>query len=437
MNLLTKIKSKNFTAGIIGLGYVGLPLAYAFSSKNIKTLGFDINLQQTKMLNNKKSYLKHIPDEKISQMISNGFKATSDFKNIKDVDVIIICVPTPLDHHKEPDLSAIIKTGQTIAPFMKKNQLIVLESSTFPGTTDENLAKSLEKSNLEKNKDYYLAYSPEREDPGNKEYTTSTIPKIVGADSERAQELVYELYNQITDSVIQVRGTRTAEAVKLTENVFRSVNIALVNELKIIFDAMDIDVWEVIEGASSKPFGYMPFYPGPGLGGHCIPIDPFYLSYKAKEFGLIARFIELSGEINTQMPNLVVNKLTKAMNDNLKKSLNGSRVLIIGIAYKKDIDDVRESPSLVLIESLKSLGASTDYHDEFVPEIPATREHKSLKGMKSVPLNEKTLKAYDAVLISTNHSYISYQDLANNALLILDTRNAMKDITGKAIIVKG
>ena len=437
MNLLTKIKSRNFTAGIIGLGYVGLPLAYAFSSKNIKTLGFDINLKQTKMLNNKKSYLKHIPDEKISQMISNGFKATSDFKNIKDVDVIIICVPTPLDHHKEPDLSAIIKTGQTIAPFMKKNQLIVLESSTFPGTTDENLAKSLEKSNLEKNKDYYLAYSPEREDPGNKEYTTSTIPKIVGADSERAQELVYELYNQITDSVIQVRGTRTAEAVKLTENIFRSVNIALVNELKIIFDAMDIDVWEVIEGASSKPFGYMPFYPGPGLGGHCIPIDPFYLSYKAKEFGLIARFIELSGEINTQMPNLVVSNLTKAMNDNLKKPLNGSKVLIIGIAYKKDIDDIRESPSLVLIESLKSLGASTDYHDEFVPEIPATREHKSLEGMKSVPLNEKTLKAYDAVLISTNHSYISYQDLANNALLILDTRNAMKNITGKAIIVKG
>ena len=437
MNLLTKIKSKNFTAGIIGLGYVGLPLAYAFCSKNIKTLGFDINLKQTKMLNNKKSYLKHIPDEKISQMISKGFKATTDFKNIKDVDVIIICVPTPLDHHKEPDLSAIIKTGQTIAPFMKKNQLIVLESSTFPGTTDENLAKSLEKSNLEKNKDYYLAYSPEREDPGNKEYTTSTIPKIVGADSERAQELVYELYNQITDSVIQVRGTRTAEAVKLTENIFRSVNIALVNELKIIFNAMDIDVWEVIEGASSKPFGYMPFYPGPGLGGHCIPIDPFYLSYKAKEFGLIARFIELSGEINTQMPNLVVNKLTWAMNDNLKKPLNGSKVLIIGIAYKKDIDDIRESPSLVMIESLKSLGASTDYHDEFVPEIPATREHKSLEGMKSVPLNEKTLKAYDAVLISTNHSYISYQDLANNALLILDTRNAMKNITGKAIIVKG
>tara|TARA_B100000242_G_scaffold29258_1_gene17629 strand:- start:137 stop:1450 length:1314 start_codon:yes stop_codon:yes gene_type:complete len=437
MNLLTKIKSKNFTAGIIGLGYVGLPLAYAFCSKNIKTLGFDINLKQTKMLNNKKSYLKHIPDEKISQMISKGFKATTDFKNIKDVDVIIICVPTPLDHHKEPDLSAIIKTGQTIAPFMKKNQLIVLESSTFPGTTDENLAKSLEKSNLEKNKDYYLAYSPEREDPGNKEYTTSTIPKIVGADSERAQELVYELYNQITDSVIQVRGTRTAEAVKLTENIFRSVNIALVNELKIIFDAMDIDVWEVIEGASSKPFGYMPFYPGPGLGGHCIPIDPFYLSYKAKEFGLIARFIELSGEINTQMPNLVVNKLTWAMNDNLKKPLNGSKVLIIGIAYKKDIDDIRESPSLVLIESLKSLGASTDYHDEFVPEIPATREHKSLEGMKSVPLNEKTLKAYDAVLICTNHSYISYQDLANNALLILDTRNAMKNITGKAIIIKG
>ena len=437
MNLLTKIKSKNFTAGIIGLGYVGLPLAYAFSSKNIKTLGFDINLQQTKMLNNKKSYLKHIPDEKISQMISNGFKATSDFKNIKDVDVIIICVPTPLNHHKEPDLSAIIKTGQTIAPFMKKNQLIVLESSTFPGTTDENLAKSLEKSNLEKNKDYYLAYSPEREDPGNKEYTTSNIPKIVGADSDKAQKLVYELYNLITDSVIQVRGTRTAEAVKLTENIFRSVNIALVNELKIIFDAMDIDVWEVIEGASSKPFGYMPFYPGPGLGGHCIPIDPFYLSYKAKEFGLIARFIELSGEINTQMPNLVVSNLTKAMNDNLKKPLNGSKVLIIGIAYKKDIDDIRESPSLVLIESLKSLGASTDYHDEFVPEIPATREHKSLEGMKSVPLNEKTLKAYDAVLISTNHSYISYQDLANNALLILDTRNAMKNITGKAIIVKG
>ncbi len=437
MDLLTKIKSKNFTVGIIGLGYVGLPLAYAFSNKDIKTLGFDINLKQTEMLNDKKSYLKHIPDEKVSKMISKGFIATTDFKKIEDVDVIIICVPTPLDHHKEPDLSAIIKTGHSIAPFMKKNQLIILESSTFPGTTDENLANSLEKSNLEKNKDYYLAYSPEREDPGNKEYSTSTIPKIVGADCDKAQELVYELYNQIIDNVIQVRSTRTAEAVKLTENIFRSVNIALVNELKTIFDAMDIDIWEVIEGASSKPFGYMPFYPGPGLGGHCIPIDPFYLSYKAKEFGLMARFIELAGEINTQMPNLVINKLTKAMNDNLKKSLNGSKVLVVGVAYKKDIDDMRESPSLVLIESLKSLGATTDYHDEFLSEIPATREYKSLEGMRSVPLNKKTLKAYDAVLISTNHSYISYQDLANNASLILDTRNAMKDITGKAIIIKG
>lgn len=437
MSILNKIESKEFSVAIIGLGYVGLPLAYAFSVKNIKTIGFDINEKQLSMLAENKSYLKHIPDSNISEMTSNGFEATSDFQRIRDVEVIIICVPTPLDHHNEPDLSAILQTGKTIAPYLQKDQLIVLESSTYPGTTDEDLADSLRESSLEKNKDYFLAYSPEREDPGNKEFNTSTIPKIVGADCDMARDLVFALYKQVIDEVIQVESTRTAEAIKLTENIFRSVNIALVNELKTIYEAMGIDVWEVIDGASTKPFGFMPFYPGPGLGGHCIPIDPFYLSYKAKEFGLSTRFIELAGEINTQMPQLVINKLIKAMNNNFQKPINGSKVLVIGVAYKKDIDDMRESPSLVLIESLQKLGAITDYHDEFLPEIPESREHASLVGMKSVTLNKENLKTYDAVLISTNHSYISYEQLAESSLLILDTRNAMKNINGKAIVVKG
>tara|TARA_B100001989_G_scaffold241053_1_gene206617 strand:+ start:97 stop:1410 length:1314 start_codon:yes stop_codon:yes gene_type:complete len=436
MDTLKKIKSKDFTVGIVGLGYVGLPLAYAFSHKNIKTIGFDINSSQTETLNKKKSYLKHISDEKITDMQSKGFEATTNFQRIQEVDVIVICVPTPLNHHKEPDLSAIINTGTTISSFLKKGQLVILESSTYPGTTDEKLAESLEKSNLIKNKDYYLAYSPEREDPGNKEFSTSTIPKIVGADCPEAKNLVYELYKHIIDEVILVNSTRTAEAIKLTENIFRSVNIALVNELKIIFDAMDIDIWEVIEGASSKPFGYMPFFPGPGLGGHCIPIDPFYLAYKAKQYGLTSRFIELAGEINTNMPEIVISKLIKAMNDNLQKSIKGSKILIIGIAYKKNIDDMRESPSLVLIESLISLGASIDFHDDFIPEIPASREHDSLKGLKSVPLNKKNLNSYDAILISTDHSYISYQEIADNSKLIIDTRNSMKNIKGKAKIIK-
>ncbi len=437
MDILKKIESKDFTVGIIGLGYVGLPLANAFSQNDINTLGFDINKNQVQLLNTEKSYLKHIPDLKIAEMKSKGFEATTDFKRISEVEVIIICVPTPLDHHNEPDLSAIIKTGESIAPYLKKGHLIVLESSTYPGTTDEQLAESLSASNLKKNIDYYLAYSPEREDPGNKEFSTSTIPKIVGADCPEAEDLVYNLYKLIIDEVIQVGGTRTAEAVKLTENIFRSVNIALVNELKTIFEAMDIDVWEVVEGASTKPFGFMPFYPGPGLGGHCIPIDPFYLSYKAKEYGLTTRFIELAGEINTNMPELVINKLIKGMSDHFQKSISGSRVLVIGIAYKKDIDDMRESPSLVLIESLQSKGASVDYHDEFLPEIPHSRDHTSLTGLKSVSLTKEILSSYDAVLISTDHSYISYQELADNSLLILDTRNVMKDITGQAIIIKG
>ena len=436
MDTLKKIKSKDFTVGIVGLGYVGLPLAYAFSHKNIKTIGFDINSSQTETLNKKKSYLKHIPDEKIIDMQSKGFEATTNFQRIQEVDVIVICVPTPLNQHKEPDLSAIINTGRTISPFLKKCQLFILESSTYPGTTDEKLAESLEKSNLIKNKDYYLAYSPEREDPGNKEFSTSKIPKIVGADCPEAKNLVYELYKHIIDEVILVDSTRTAEAIKLTENIFRSVNIALVNELKIIFDAMDIDIWEVIEGASSNPFGYMPFFPGPGWGGHCIPIDPFYLAYKAKQYGLTSRFIELAGEINTNMPEIVISKLIKAMNDNLQKSIKGSKILIIGIAYKKNIDDMRESPSLVLIDSLITLGASIDFHDEFIPVIPASREHDSLKGLKSVPLNKKNLNSYDAILISTDHSYISYQEIADNSKLIIDTRNTMKNIKGKAKIIK-
>ena len=437
MNLLTKIKSKKAVVGIVGLGYVGLPLAFAFRKKKFKVIGFDIDQKKINSLDEGKSFLSHISDKDISKMnLKNGFTSTTDFSRLTEVDAIIICVPTPLSKFKKPDLEPVYQTGKTVSKYLKKGQIVVLESSTYPGTTNPELKNILESSGLSSGKDFYLAYSPEREDPGNKNFSTSIIPKIVGADDLKTSKLVFELYKQVISKVVEVSSTQVAEAAKLTENIFRSVNIALVNELKVIYDEMGIDVWEVIEAASTKPFGFMPFYPGPGLGGHCIPIDPFYLTYKAKEFGINTKFIELAGEINTNMPNIVINKLTYALSEFMNKSINKSKILIIGMAYKKDVDDMRESPSLILYELLQKYGAHVDYHDDYVKQIPPTREHKNLEGLKSVKLSSSNLKKYDALLISTDHSYINYKFLSKNSDLIIDTRNAMDNIQGNAKVVK-
>lgn len=434
---LKKLREKKGLIGIIGLGYVGLPLAKAFCSKKIGVVGFDIDQRKIDQLNAGQSYIKHIPNTDIAEMRkAEMFTATSDFSEIERVDAIIICVPTPLSKHREPDLGPVLSTGSSIAPHLQKGQLVVLESSTYPGTTDEELAAVLESSGLKKDADFFLAYSPEREDPGNNDYETSTIPKIVGADSKKARDMAVALYEGVISAVVPVASSRTAEAIKLTENIFRSVNVALVNELKVIFDAMDIDIWEVIEGASTKPFGFMPFYPGPGLGGHCIPIDPFYLSYKAREFDLTARFIELAGEINTFMPQYVVSRLARALSKYEKQALNGAKILLVGMAYKKNVDDMRESPSLVLTELLEAEGAEVLYFDPHVKSIPPSREHSNLAGRRSIEIDDAQLLAADCVLISTDHDGVDYQFLADHARLIVDTRNAMKNISGKAVIVK-
>ncbi len=437
MSRLEKIKSKQATIGIVGLGYVGLPLARAFCQQSIKTVGFDIDQNKINEIEAGRSYIKHIGDDAIQKMRGDRlFDVTTDFAKIADVDVIIICVPTPLSRHREPDLEPVLNTGKTIMPHLQKGQLVILESSTYPGTTDSELAGVLAQSGLKKDEDFYLAYSPEREDPGNETFSTSTIPKIVGADTPLARDMAVAVYDGVISEIIPVASSRTAEAIKLTENIFRSVNIALVNELKVIFDAMDIDVWSVIDGAATKPFGFMPFYPGPGLGGHCIPIDPFYLTYKAREYDVPTRFIELAGEINTKMPQLVVAKTGQALSLISQKALNGSSILIIGMAYKKNVDDMRESPSLVLTELLEAEGAEVAYHDPYFPTIPQTREHSQLAGRTSLDLTPEILSGFDAVLISTNHDVLDYQMMADHAKLIVDTRNAMKDISGKAVVVK-
>ena len=423
---LERIKSKSAVIGIIGLGYVGLPLAKSFTDKNIRVIGLDIDKKKVSLLKKNISYIKHISNEVIISMKkAKLFRASNDFSQIKNTDVIIVCVPTPLTKFREPDLSPILDTAKTISRYLKKGQLIILESSTYPGTTNEKLANVLALSGLKKNKDFYLAYSPEREDPGNKYFNTSTIPKIVGADTTKELNLAVAVYSGVIKSVIPVKGTRTAEAAKLTENIFRSVNIALVNELKVIFDAMEIDVWDVIDAASTKPFGYMPFYPGPGLGGHCIPVDPFYLTFKAREYGISTKFIELAGEINTSMPFFVVSKISKALNDSSNKSVKNSKIILVGLSYKKDIDDTRETPSLVIMKELIKRGASVDYHDPYVHKIGIMRDHIDLKGKRSVKLTKETIKSYDLIVICTNHSNLNLKLIAKNAKVIVDTRNCM------------
>jgi UDP-N-acetyl-D-glucosamine dehydrogenase len=426
MNLFEKIENSEVIIGIIGLGYVGLPLVKEFSTNGIKVTGFDIDKDKIQSLNNGKSYIKSIKDDLIKESIAKGFKATSDFTELKKVDIIMICVPTPLGKHREPDLSYVINTAEVIARYLMLGQLVVLKSTSYPGTTDEEVLPVLEKSGLKAGVDFYLSFSPEREDPGNKDFNTSNIPIIVGGLNEISRKLTSAIYKKVGIKVIEVSNNRVAEAAKLLENIYRAVNIALVNELKIIFDKMDIDIFEVIKAASSKPFGFHTFYPGPGLGGHCIPIDPFYLTWKAREYGYSTKFIELAGEINTSMPEFVINKLIEALGDK-GEILKSSKILILGIAYKKNIDDIRESPALKIMDLLIKKGVEVDYSDPFIPVLPETRHYNFKK--QSIELNEENIQKYDALIISTDHDSFDRDKILKFAKLIIDTRN-MFNIAG-------
>lgn len=431
--LVEKINNKSAIVGIVGLGYVGLPLALEFAHKGFITIGFDIDERKIPILNSGQSYIKHINSNKVKDAVnSKKFEATSDFSRLVETDAIIICVPTPLNEHREPDMTFIENSGKVIAKYLKKGQFISLESSTYPGTTEEILQPLFEDAPIIQGKgnekfkvgeDFYLAFSPEREDPNNPKYSTATIPKVVGGVTPACLEIALALYNQVIVKTVPVSSPRVAEATKLLENIYRSINIALVNELKLVFDRMNIDVWEVIEAASTKPFGFQAFYPGPGLGGHCIPIDPFYLTWKAREYDINTKFIELAGEINTLMPYYVVEKSAEVLNKH-KKSLNGSKVLILGASYKKDIDDMRESPSLKLIEILRDKGAEVDYYDPYVPKLPKTRKYNY--DMHSIEMSKENLSKYDLVLLSTDHSNFDYKFIAENARIIVDTRNAFR-----------
>ena len=414
-------------AGVIGLGYVGLPLLQHLWKAGYTVLGFDIDPAKVEALEGGRSYIKHIPSESIQEAVRAGkFSATADFSRLSEADCISICVPTPLDKHMEPDLSAVRTTAETVAKYLRKDQLIILESTTYPGTTVEVLQPILETSGLRAGVDFHLAYSPEREDPGNPEFGISTIPKVVGGLTPECGALTALYYGRLFQRIVPVNNPSLAELSKLLENIFRSVNIALVNELKMLCDHMELDVWDVIDAASTKPFGFMPFYPGPGLGGHCIPIDPFYLSWKAREFEFSTKFIELAGQVNTSMPMYVVERLTMALNRE-KKAVNGSRILILGVAYKKDVDDMRESPALKLINLLQERGADVGYNDPHVPKLPPTRAFDF--DLDSVPLSAETLAAYDCVLIVTNHTAYDYDFIVEHAKLVVDTRNATRNVT--------
>ena len=430
---LQKIKEKKAHIGIIGLGYVGLPLAIEFCKTGFQVTGLDIDQEKIDLLSQGESYIKHISGEKIKHLNKEGkFKGSTNHTLIRHLDCILICVPTPLNKNREPDMSYVISTAQKIAPHIVKNQLIVLESTTFPGTTLEVLIPELEAgSGLKANKDFFVAYSPEREDPNNKKYSIATTPKVIGADDPKSLELADSIYSFIVNKTVLVSGTKVAEATKLTENVFRAVNIALVNELKVIYEKMGIDVWEVIEACSTKPFGFMPFYPGPGLGGHCIPIDPFYLTWKAREHGITTRFIELAGEINTLMPDYVIQKIIFALNRE-GKSLKNSRILLLGLAYKKNVDDTRESVTFKIMELLEEKEAVTDYNDPYIPQIKPTRKYKQFVGKKSVAL--KKINQYDCVVILTDHTSYDFKTIANESKVIVDTRNACGNIKSNKVI---
>jgi UDP-N-acetyl-D-glucosamine dehydrogenase len=424
MTLLEKITARRAQVGVIGLGYVGLPLAVASARAGFTVLGFDTDPAKITAIDARESYIEAVPQPALAAEVAAGrFAATGDFARLGQCDVIVICVPTPLTRHREPDLSFVLRTCEDIAATLRPDQVIVLESTTYPGTTDGPVKAVLERGGLRSGQDFFLGFSPEREDPGNRAFDTASIPKVVAGDGPRATALIEAFYSAVVARVVPVSTPATAEAVKITENVFRAVNIALVNELKVIYDAMGIDIWEVIEAAKTKPFGYMPFYPGPGLGGHCIPIDPFYLTWKSREYDLTTRFIELAGEINSAMPRHVVNRLAEALDRRLGRALSRSRVLVVGLAYKKNVPDIRESPSLRLIELIEERGGRADYHDPFVPQIPRTRAYGALMGRRSVPLDAASLQGFDAVLISTDHDGLDYAAMASHAALIIDTRN--------------
>jgi UDP-N-acetyl-D-glucosamine dehydrogenase len=415
---------------VVGLGYVGLPLSLQFARSCVSVLGIDVDPTKVQLLNNGQSYIKHIEQPAITELLCSGkFSASTDFSLIKEVEAVIICVPTPLSKNREPDISFILETGRAIASHLTKGTLVVLESTTYPGTTDEELRKVLEQgSRMKAGTDFHLAFSPEREDPGNDKSKVRIVPKVIGGYTPACLERAKALYGQVVETLVPVSSCRVAEATKLLENIFRSVNIALVNELKLVYGAMGIDIWEVVEAAKTKPFGFMPFYPGPGLGGHCIPIDPFYLTWKAREYGKHTRFIELAGEINTQMPEHVVHRVGDALNSQ-RKSVNGSRILVLGLAYKPNVDDERQSPSYVLMDLLHERGAQVAYCDPYVSVIKTTREHPQFAGRKSVEWNRATIESFDLVLIATNHSCVNYHELAEWAQCIVDTRNAMAGVS--------
>lgn len=423
------------TVGVLGLGYVGLPLVREFASAGVKVVGFDIDDRKVRTLNSGRSIIKHVPHSQVREIVKSGrFIATSNMARLRSVDAILICVPTPLTENREPDMQYVVNSTKTIARYLQEGQLVVLESTTYPGTTTELMLPILETSGLKAGKDFYLAYSPEREDPGNRNFTTKTIPKVVGGMTRQCRDIACSLYGKAIVRTVPVSSLEAAEAAKILENIYRCVNIAMVNELKVVFDRMGIDIWEVINAASTKPFGFSPFYPGPGLGGHCIPIDPFYLTWKARQYGMPTRFIELAGEINTDMPRYVVTRAMEALNEQ-KKSLNGSKVLVLGLAYKKDIDDVRESPSIELIELLQEKGAKVDYNDPYIPRTHKQRQHDL--RMKSKKLSARMLASYDVVLISTDHSEYDYDWIVANSKLVVDTRNATARVRkGRKKIVK-
>ena len=428
-NLKSRIQNQESKIGIIGLGYVGLPLSIRFSQENFKVVGFDVDKEKVEILNSGNSYIKHIKEDDISAMSNNGFTASTDFSQISNIDVIIICVPTPLGVHNEPDLSYIYGTLENIKPYLKENQLIILESTTYPGTTEEILVpyiNSIENSqSLIVNKkfsigeNFFIGYSPEREDPGNKNYTTQTIPKVVSGVTQNCLELTKELYDHIIDQTVLVSSPKVAEMTKIMENIYRAVNIGLVNELKMVADKMDIDIYEVINAAATKPFGFTPYYPGPGLGGHCIPIDPFYLSWKAKEMGMNTRFIELAGEINTAMPSYVVQKIGESLN-NVGKSIKNSKIFVLGIAYKKNVDDLRESPALEILAKLIDLGADVQFSDPYFDSIPPTRKFNF--SLSSKVIDKKSLNDADLVLLATDHDDYDYDLIEKETKLIVDTR---------------
>lgn len=428
--LIKKIHSKESLIGIVGLGYVGLPLMLRYAEEGYKIIGFDIDPDKTNKLNEGHSYIKHIPSQSISNAVKKGFVATTDFSKAKDVDALIVCVPTPLTKHREPDMSFIVSTMETLQPHLREGQVLSLESTTYPGTTDEILKPMVEKRGLQIGQNFFLIFSPEREDPGNPNFNTKTIPKVVGGTCPSCLDVGVALYSNIIDQVVPVSSTKAAEMTKLLENIHRAVNIGLVNEMKIVADKMGIDIHEVIRAAATKPFGFTPYYPGPGLGGHCIPIDPFYLTWKAREYGLHTRFIELSGEVNTSMPNYVIAKLVDGLNER-SKALKGSKILVLGIAYKKNIDDMRESPSVQLMELLRDKGATVHYCDPYVPTFPKMREHHF--DLSSVELNAETLSKYDCVLLATNHDDFDYNMILENSQMIVDTRGVYLEANPKVV----